>query len=91
MHYFSVFFEMAEKQDNINKNRELLAKQGDFRHVKEMDNSDKNTFHLPRQEVAFLEKVRKSEGCGSLKRDFYTRFKQKNVDLGCDMAEESVK
>ena len=43
---------MAEKQDNINKNRELLAKQGDFKHVKEIDNSDKNTFHLPRREVA---------------------------------------
>ena len=38
---------MTQKQD-YNKNRELLAKQGDFRHVKEIDNSDKNTIHLPR-------------------------------------------
>lgn len=73
---------MAEKQDNINKNRELLAKQGDFRHVKEMDNSDKNTFHLPRQEVAFLEKCREIKGCGSLKRDFYARFMPEKLDLG---------
>ena len=39
---------MAEKQDNINKNRELLVKQGGFRQVKKIDNSDKNTIHLPR-------------------------------------------
>ena len=39
---------MTEKQDNINKNRELLVKQGGFRQVKKIDNSDKNTIHLPR-------------------------------------------
>ena len=34
------------------KNKELsecLAKQGISRHIKEFDNNDKNTFHLPRQ------------------------------------------
>lgn len=37
----------------------------------------RNTLHnisVPRQEVAFLEKAREIKGCGSLKRDFYTRF-----------------
>ena len=33
---------------------------------------------MPRQEVAFLRKSRKIKGCGSLERDFYTRFKPKN-------------
>ena len=30
---------------------------------------------LPRQQVAFREKARKSEGVASLEGDFYTRFK----------------
>ena len=30
---------------------------------------------MPRQQVAFGEKARKSEGCGSLREDFYTKFK----------------
>ena len=34
--------------------------------------------HLARQEVAFFEKAREIKGCGSLKRDFYTKFKPKN-------------
>ena len=72
---------MTQKQDN-NKNRELLAKQGGFRQVKKIDNSDKNTIHLPRQEVAFLEKCREIKGCGSLKRDFYARFMPEKLDLG---------
>lgn len=29
---------------------------------------------ISRQQVAFLEECRKIKGCGSLKRDFYTRF-----------------
>ena len=29
---------------------------------------------LPRQQVAFLKECRKINGCGSLKRNFYTRF-----------------
>jgi len=29
----------------------------------------------PRQEVAFSEECRKNKGCGSLREDFYTRFK----------------
>lgn len=36
------------------KNRELpeyLAKQGISRHIKESNSYDKNTFHLPRQEI----------------------------------------
>ena len=37
---------------------------------------------MPRQQVAFLEKCGKIKGCGSLREDFYTRFKPKNKDLG---------
>jgi len=33
---------------------------------------------LPRQEVAFLGKCRKIKGCGSLREDFYTKFKPEN-------------
>ena len=33
---------------------------------------------LPRQQVAFREECRKIKGCGSLKEDFYTKFKPKN-------------
>ena len=29
---------------------------------------------MPRQEVAFREERRKNKGCGSLRRNFYTRF-----------------
>lgn len=29
---------------------------------------------MTRQEVAFGEKARKIRGCGSLRKDFYTRF-----------------
>ena len=42
------------------------------------ENYDKSIIHLPRQEVAFLEECRKIKGCGSLKEDFYTRFKPEN-------------
>ena len=31
-----------------------------------------------RQEAAFLEECRKIKGCGSLKVDFYTKFKPEN-------------
>ena len=37
---------------------------------------------MPRQEVAFREEYRKIKGFGSLREDFYTRFKPKNKDLG---------
>ena len=37
---------------------------------------------MPRQEVAFLEECRKIKGCGSLREDFYTRFKPKNYGFG---------
>jgi len=30
---------------------------------------------MPRQQVAFGEKSRKIKGCGSLREDFYTKFK----------------
>ena len=30
---------------------------------------------MSRQQVAFLEECRKIKGCGSLREDFYTRFK----------------
>ncbi|MBE5950548.1 MAG: hypothetical protein E7260_03020 [Lachnospiraceae bacterium] len=33
---------------------------------------------MPRQQVAFGEKSRKIKGCGSLREDFYTKFKPKN-------------
>ena len=33
---------------------------------------------LSRQEVAFLEKSRKMKGPGSLREDFYTKFKPEN-------------
>ena len=38
--------------------------------------------------VAFLEKGRKIKGCGSLKRNFYTRFIPFFRIWGCDMANE---
>ena len=41
-------------------------------------NYDKSLIHLPRQEVVFLESVRKIKGCGSLREYFYTKFKPKN-------------
>ena len=43
---------------------------------------------LSRQEVAFREECRKIKGCGSLREDFYTRFKPKMWIWGCDMAEK---
>ena len=33
---------------------------------------------MARQQVAFLEEYRKIKGCGSLREDFYTKFKPKN-------------
>jgi len=33
---------------------------------------------MTRQEVAFSEECRRIKGCGSLKVDFYTRFKPEN-------------
>ena len=33
---------------------------------------------LSRQDVAFLEKCREIKGCGSLREDFYIKFKPKN-------------
>lgn len=38
------------------------------------ENNDKSIIHLPRQEVAFLEKARKIKGCGSLRRSFIPKF-----------------
>jgi len=37
---------------------------------------------MPRQEVAFLKERRKIKGCGSLKEDFYTKFKPENLGFG---------
>ena len=37
---------------------------------------------VARQEVAFSEKCRKIKGFGSLREDFYTRFKPEIEDLG---------
>ena len=42
---------------------------------------------MSRQQVAFLEECRKIKGCGSLKRNFYTRFIPIFEGFwGCDMA-----
>ena len=38
----------------------------------------KYNISLSRQEVAFWEECRKIRVCGSLRKDFYTRFKPKN-------------
>ena len=38
----------------------------------------KKRLKLSGQEVAFGEEARKIEGCGSLREDFYTRFKTGN-------------
>ena len=45
-------------------------------------NYDKGTYGLPRQEVAFLKKSRKIKDFGSLREDFYTKFKPKNKGFG---------
>ena len=37
-----------------------------------------SVIEMSRQQVAFLEKCRKIKGCGSLREDFYTRFKSEN-------------
>lgn len=42
---------------------------------------------MSRQQVAFLEKCWKIKGCGSLREDFYTKFKPIFISLGCDMAD----
>jgi len=42
---------------------------------------------MSRQEVAFLKKSRKIKGYGSLREDFYTRFKPNFKSLGCDVAD----
>ena len=39
-------------------------------------------WYLTRQEVAFRKECRKIKGCGSLKVDFYARFKPKNKGFG---------
>lgn len=39
---------------------------------------DESTICLSRQQVAFMEECRKIKGCGSLREDFYTKFKPKN-------------
>ncbi len=33
---------------------------------------------MSRQEVAFAEECRKIKGCGSLREDYYTKFKPEN-------------
>ena len=39
---------------------------------------DERLIYLPRQEVAFREECRKIKGFGSLREDFYTKFKPEN-------------
>ena len=43
---------------------------------------DTSLIHLPLQEVTFLEECRKIKGCGSLREDFYTKFKPKKCGFG---------
>ena len=50
--------------------------------IKEKKNYDKNPIHLPRQEVVFSEECRKIKSYGSLREDFYTKFKPKNKGFG---------
>ena len=38
-------------------------------------------YKLPRQQVAFLRKCKKIKGCGSLREDFYTKFKPKKLRI----------
>jgi len=37
---------------------------------------------MSRQQIAFLEECRKIKGCGSLREDFYTKFKSKKSGFG---------
>ena len=50
--------------------------------MKGYEKYDKNTIHLPGQQVAFLKKCWKIKGCGSLREDFYTKFKPKKCGFG---------
>ncbi|MBQ2407264.1 MAG: hypothetical protein II312_11480, partial [Lachnospiraceae bacterium] len=59
-----------------------LANQGISGQKGVNQNYDKSIIHLSRQQVAFSEECRKIKGFGSLRVDFYTRFKPKNKDLG---------
>ena len=43
---------------------------------------DKGIVLIARQQVAFLEKCRKIKGFGSLREDFYTKFKPENKGFG---------
>lgn len=45
--------------------------------LRKEDDKQSQFVYLSRQEVAFLRKRRKIEGCRSLKEDFYTKFKPK--------------
>ena len=47
---------------------------------------DKGIVWIARQEVTFREECRKIKGYGSLKEDFYTKFKPIFESLGCDVA-----
>ena len=63
---------------NYNKKSELPVKYGISGQKGANNYYDKSIIHLPRQQVAFGEKARKNKDCGSLRVDFYTRFKPKN-------------
>jgi len=43
---------------------------------------DNENCEISRQEVTFLRRCRKIKGFGSLREDFYTKFKPKIEDLG---------
>ena len=54
------------------------GKYGLLRHIANNGIKIAVNWYLTWQEVAFLENERKIKGCGSLREDFYTRFKPKN-------------
>ena len=63
-----------KRRKKVISNFEFLGISWHFERRKKYDSS---TFHLPRQEVAFLKEARKTKGCGSLREDFYTKFRPK--------------
>ena len=82
---------MSEKRRD-NRNRilhegEYQSADGRYRYRYIDENGQENNVYswrleknnrMPRQQVAFREKVSKIKGCGSLREDFYTKFKPEN-------------
>jgi len=62
----------VESIENTKKNEDML------RYARK----NQSALYLLRQEVAFRGKCRKIKGCGSLKENFYTKFKPVLRDFG---------